>query len=202
MKRGFTLVEMIVSLMIFSIVVVVALAALVKIIDANKKAQTIHDAVANLSYTLEAMTREVRTGSYLYCAVLASGADLSVPGNQLSSQQVASCNGHNGASGQGVGLAFNTNKKGVSCNLMNAYEIVPVAVGRFVLKKGTQAACGDPLLFETIVDESIIHIEDYYFHIDNDDFPLVFMKLSGIAGQTGNAVTHFSLETAASPRLP
>jgi prepilin-type N-terminal cleavage/methylation domain-containing protein len=73
MKKGFTLVEIIIAMMIFSIVAVVALAALVKIIDANKKAQTTQDAVTTLSFALEAMSREMRSGSNYYCKIQAGG---------------------------------------------------------------------------------------------------------------------------------
>ncbi len=72
-SRGFTLVEMIVSLMIFSIVAVVALAALVKIIDANNKAQTIQAAVTSLSFSLDSMSRELRTGSNIHCMFHSDG---------------------------------------------------------------------------------------------------------------------------------
>ena len=52
-QRGFTLVEMIVSLMIFSIVAVVALAALVKIIDATASGTPRRAVILSLSALLE-----------------------------------------------------------------------------------------------------------------------------------------------------
>ena len=62
-KRGFTLVEMVVSLGIFSLVMVVAMGAFLKITDVNKRAQNVKNAVNNVNFTLEAMSRELRTGS-------------------------------------------------------------------------------------------------------------------------------------------
>ena len=96
-SRGFTLIEIIVSLMIFSLVVVVALAALVKIIDANKRAQTIQDAVVNMSFTMDSMTRELRTGSDYYCRIVSPGTDLSV--TSLSAQSVSGCSSVGGTGG-------------------------------------------------------------------------------------------------------
>lgn len=61
-KKGFTLVEIMVSLAIFSLVMVVALGAFLKIVDLNKRAQNVESAVNNLTFTMEALTRELRTG--------------------------------------------------------------------------------------------------------------------------------------------
>jgi len=62
-KKGFTLVEMVVSLGIFSLVMVVAMGAFLKITEVNKRAQNVKNAVNNVNFTLEAMSRELRTGS-------------------------------------------------------------------------------------------------------------------------------------------
>lgn len=61
-KKGFTLVEIMVSLAIFSLVMVVALGAFLKIVDVNKRAQSIESAVNSLTFVIEAMSREIRTG--------------------------------------------------------------------------------------------------------------------------------------------
>ncbi|MES2216744.1 MAG: type II secretion system protein, partial [Patescibacteria group bacterium] len=81
-QKAFTLVEMIVALGIFSIVAVVALGALVKILSVNQKAQTLHQAMTNLNFSLESISRELRTGASLHCE---SGSTLNIPGWQLSS---------------------------------------------------------------------------------------------------------------------
>jgi prepilin-type N-terminal cleavage/methylation domain-containing protein len=62
-KQGFSLIEIMVSLAIFSIVVVVATGALLSTIDATKKAQATQTVLTNLNLALEGMTREIRTGS-------------------------------------------------------------------------------------------------------------------------------------------
>lgn len=62
-NKGFTLVEVMVSMAIFAFVMVVAVGAFIKVLDVNKRAQTVKAAVNNVSFTLEALTREMRTGS-------------------------------------------------------------------------------------------------------------------------------------------
>lgn len=64
-ERGFTLIELLVSIGLFSVVAVIVAGVTSSIIDSNKKAQTITSVTNNLNYTLESMTREIKTGTGL-----------------------------------------------------------------------------------------------------------------------------------------
>lgn len=61
--RGFTIIEMIVAVAIFSVVMVFSVGALLSIIDANKQAQSAKTVINNLNYALETMVRNIRVGS-------------------------------------------------------------------------------------------------------------------------------------------
>lgn len=61
-NKGFTLIEMLVAVAIFSIVLVIALGAILTIFDANKKAQTLTSVMNNLNFAVESMTRSIKTG--------------------------------------------------------------------------------------------------------------------------------------------
>lgn len=212
--KGFTLVEILVALMIFSLVVVVALAALVRIVDANRKAQTIQDAVINLSFTMESMTRELRTGSTYYCKVLAPGTDLSA--SSLVTQDVSGCVGTlgNASNGVGVGIAFLSNRTapngaGGTCHLINAYEITPNAPtgtfdGTFTFSKSSQPSCNANINtgFTPVVSTKSVTITSFYVQVNDDAYPLAFIKLEGNAGTKESGKTYFSLQTAATPRIP
>ncbi len=78
--RGFSLVELMVSLTVFSIVVVVALGTLLVLIDVNAKAQALFSSTTNLSFALDAMSREVRTGYDYYCTTRTSNFSYPPPG--------------------------------------------------------------------------------------------------------------------------
>jgi len=62
-KKGFTLIELMVSISIFTMVAIVALGAIITIIDANRKARTLSTIMNNLNFSVESMTRSVKTGS-------------------------------------------------------------------------------------------------------------------------------------------
>ncbi len=66
-RQGFTLIEMLVSVAIFTIVMVIALGALLSLSEADRKAQTINAAVNNLSFAIDSMSRLMRTGINYHC---------------------------------------------------------------------------------------------------------------------------------------
>jgi len=60
-KKGFTLIEMLISIALFSIVVTIAMGSIFTIIDANRKSQTLTLVMNNLNFALEIMTRDIKT---------------------------------------------------------------------------------------------------------------------------------------------
>lgn len=66
-QNGFSLIEMIVSLAIFAIVVTTAVGALLVLLSSNQKLQVDQGVMTNLSFALDSMTREIRTGYNYYC---------------------------------------------------------------------------------------------------------------------------------------
>lgn len=66
-KRGFTLVEMIVSLGLFTIIMFVATSAFLSIVNTDRKARTIRIAADNLNIALEDISRRIKTGTAYYC---------------------------------------------------------------------------------------------------------------------------------------
>ncbi len=64
---GFTLIEMIVSLGVFSVVVTTAVGAILVLIATNQQLQAEQSVMTNLAFALDTMTREIRTGYNYYC---------------------------------------------------------------------------------------------------------------------------------------
>jgi prepilin-type N-terminal cleavage/methylation domain-containing protein len=83
-QSGFTLVEMIVSLAIFAIVVTVSVGALLVLVGTNQRLQGEQSVMTNLSFALDSMTREIRTGSHYFCVSEASASSLTSPFNNAS----------------------------------------------------------------------------------------------------------------------
>jgi prepilin-type N-terminal cleavage/methylation domain-containing protein len=61
-QQGFTLVEMLVSIALFSIVIVVCMGSILTIVDVNRKSQSLSIVMNDLNFVLESMTRSIKTG--------------------------------------------------------------------------------------------------------------------------------------------
>lgn len=69
-KKGYTLVEMIVSIGLFTIVLFIATSAFLSVVNADRKSRAVRIASDNLNLALEDMQRRIRTGSSYYCGAL------------------------------------------------------------------------------------------------------------------------------------
>lgn len=67
-NRGFSLIELLVSMTLFIVVLVMAVGSLLVLINANAKAQNMQSAVSNVQFALDSMAREIRTGFAYYCS--------------------------------------------------------------------------------------------------------------------------------------
>ncbi len=65
--RGYTLLELIVSIGIFSLVMLAATGAYITLIDLDRHARATNDVVSNLSFAVDSMSRAVRTGTEYRC---------------------------------------------------------------------------------------------------------------------------------------
>jgi prepilin-type N-terminal cleavage/methylation domain-containing protein len=66
-QRGFTLIEMLVSVALFSVVMLIAGATLLSLVYANRKAQALQSVINNLNVSLDGMVRNVREGNNYRC---------------------------------------------------------------------------------------------------------------------------------------
>jgi prepilin-type N-terminal cleavage/methylation domain-containing protein len=73
--RGFSLIEMMVAVALFSIVMVVSTGALLALIDATRKAQALQSVMNNLNIALDGMVRSIRMGHVYHCGNLGTRTD-------------------------------------------------------------------------------------------------------------------------------
>ncbi len=197
LQKGFTLIEMIVSLGIFAVVAVIAIGALLKISDANRKAIILKTSINNLNFALEAMSREMRFGSNFECA---SGP------SSLNNNQNTNCPQNNSWV-----IAFDSSEEGngsggTVCRLRYAYWLKTTANQPSVLKKAQEEICGATLIrsesaYYDIVS-SELRITDSKVTIDTTDQPKVRFWIKGESGKKAKDVTSFSLQTTMSQRTP
>lgn len=84
---GFTLLEMMVSVSIFTIVMTISTGAILTLNDSLQKAKTMRAAVENVSFVLEGMAKKIRTGTSFVCLAAATtdyNFDMNVPKDCLA----------------------------------------------------------------------------------------------------------------------
>lgn len=179
-QKGFTLVEMIISLAIFTVVALVAVGALIKVMDANRKSISLKTTINNLNFALEAMTREIRVGKDY--KNISSGSDSWTITFQ-SSEMYGS-----GAS---------------RCRLKYGYKYDGAAQ---TFLKAKQTTCTDSLgtspseYFPLISPE--IKITTALVDVDNTNQPKVFLYIKGSSSSKAKDKTEFAVQTTISQRLP
>ncbi|MFZ2303771.1 MAG: type II secretion system protein [Minisyncoccia bacterium] len=78
-KKGFTLIEMTVSLGLFTIIMFIATSAFLSIVNTDRKARSVRIAADNLNIALEDMSRRIKTGSTYNCGGGLGTADCPTP---------------------------------------------------------------------------------------------------------------------------
>jgi prepilin-type N-terminal cleavage/methylation domain-containing protein len=189
-SRAFTLVEIIVSLAIFSVVAVVALGALVKIISANKKAQSLQSAITNLNYAMESISREMRVGKDYAC-----GGSYSNSGDTCSLDE----------GDDDIVISFESPKKSlvVDCYLRTAYRFsLEDGIGKW--RQDPNNDCTDSPSasdFSPILDPNV-NIDGYYVFLNNlTGLSMATMRISGYTGVRERERTYFDLQTSIYPRI-
>lgn len=66
-RRGYTLIELIIAVGLFALIMLLASGAYLLMIGLNRQAQATATGINNLSFALEAMTRDIRTGTGYDC---------------------------------------------------------------------------------------------------------------------------------------
>ncbi len=66
-EKGFTLIELMVSVSIFSLVLLISSGSILSVLDANRKSQSQRAVMDSLNLSLESMTRTIRFGTNYHC---------------------------------------------------------------------------------------------------------------------------------------
>ena len=163
-KKGFTLIEIIVSLALFSVVITIAVGALLILIASNKQLQDEQSVLSNLSFALDSMTREIRTGTDYYCAASTGSTGNQIFDNDstLTPGLSGDCSDSNDSNLAFHGIAFTEGGNSITGagNSRIAYYFDQSNAKIYRRLSGADA--------ESIVSDGI-HIEDVQFYVTGSD---------------------------------
>lgn len=208
-SKGFTLIETLVSLALFSVVLVIAGGTVVSVIDINKRNQAISSVVNNLNYSIDSMVRDVKTG-YLYkCDYDAVDTKTIEYMKALTDIKYNNC----------VGTQSLTLISTISGdNIMVMYKFIPPNTGTGAngyIEKTTYNAQGGGAGSYSITDKNNVNIEVVSFDVTNPNAldcdetttscdygqPSVSVIIKGKAGSQTIEVSNFYVQTFISQRL-
>lgn len=190
-QRGYSLLELIVSLGIFSMVMLVVMGAYVTLISLDRQARANNQLAASLSFAVESMARSLRTGSEYAC-----NASASVPNCSSSGQSISFClDGHtcrDGDADQQYLVTYRIKDDG--------------SIGQCT---GTTGCLDNNAVSLTDPNIEIESLKFYVRGVDADSNPLtndniqpnVTFTISGTMRTEGNEEASFSIQTGATQRL-
>lgn len=172
-NKGFTLIEIMVSLSVFIIVMTTSMGAILSILDANRKSETKKTAMDNLNFALESVSRTIRFGTNFYCGTITTNPP---PANDCPS--------------------------GSSSFTLRTAEglLVTYSLSNGRIMKAVNNGTANPV---TSPEISITRMNFYVFGSTvwpNLAQPRVLMSISGVVGTKANTSSTFNLQTMVSQR--
>lgn len=191
--RGFTIIETMVAIGIFSVVMTVAMGALLTVTSANKKAQKIRAAMDNLNFAMEVMAREIRLGSAYHCDATGipvgpspvAPSALDCPSTPADSFVFMDATGNN-----------------VVAYALEPAGCVPAAPAgvKSICKKDTLSDVYERLTSPEITIDQLSFYVTGAQTVNDHNQPQVHITISGSAIVDKNATTKFSLQTTLTQR--
>ncbi|MBU3968646.1 prepilin-type N-terminal cleavage/methylation domain-containing protein [Patescibacteria group bacterium] len=182
-NKGFTLVEMMVAVALFSVVMVIGVGSLLSMISANKKSQSLQLVMSNLGFAIEDITRTMRVGTNYHCG----SGDIREPKD---------CNGGSNY------VAFEpTGGDPDSTNDQVVYRLNGTQI-----EKSTSGGVNNSFIAITAPE---ITIESLSFYVQGSETigegdnkqPKVLIVLSGHAGENEKTKSNFNIQTMVSQRI-
>jgi prepilin-type N-terminal cleavage/methylation domain-containing protein len=200
-QKGFTLIEMIVSMAIFTVVAVIAVGALLKVMDANRKSLNLKTAINNLNFALESMSREMRVG----------GQYLLIKNNietvTIDSNNYAYYDGITEFPGSEINIsdwliAFKSSKAVDSDCIIYSYRLYGGKLQKAQQSLNAGGSC-DSITNDSYYDliSPDIKIIQSRVVVDNTAQPYVTFWFKGSIGSKEKDTTEFSIQTRVSQRI-
>ena len=199
---GFSIVEMLVSVALFSMVVLLCVAALISLMDANKKARSLKIAMDNLTVVVDDMARDLRLGSKYFCQTVANSNNPIVWSAGTNKVQDCVYTSDTNSGGQYVSFRDRYGKAAF-------FRLSGTTLQKKIAPTNWSLGYSDNLNsgYSTITS-SDIRIDRFRFYVYNTNEssgaqPHVVISIKGTAGISNpKTQTSFSLMTSGNQRIP
>jgi prepilin-type N-terminal cleavage/methylation domain-containing protein len=192
-EKGFTLIEIMISLAIFTVVAVIAVGSLLKVMDLNRKSVNLKTAINNLNFVLESMSREIRMGTKYKCG---SNVDDLIDTDYYSNNTFANiCYFTNVDKWIFIFTSSEKSADGM-CNLVYAYKYKSG-----VIEKAQQNLCGQNLQSSDFSALTSSNMAITKSTMNNNIKNTIVISLYGTVGVKDKEKVDFTIKTRATQRL-
>lgn len=190
---GFTLIEMIVAMGVFTVCVVLIVGALISLNNASRKERAIRVAMDNIGAAIDSMSRNIRMGTTFHCGCGTSGTP-STSGDTTFPTGIRNCPA-SGGTGDSCMAYEGQDGSDTAANDQIVYKLMNGQIWRSTNSGANYLAMTAPE----------INITKLTFFIDGADEgtnqPVVRIIMRGVAGR-GAIATPFLVQTSVSARVP
>lgn len=177
-QKGFTLIEIIVAISVFTFIMFISTGSILSILDANRKSQNTRTVLDNLNYSVEAMTRSIRFGSNYHCDIstgsISSVRDCTTGGSSIA---VLDSNGARVIYRLNNGAIEKSANSGASYSKLTSADVTITNITFYVIGSTPYSS------------------ESSHYQ------PRVIIVISGFAGVKASSKTSFTIETTVSQRM-
>lgn len=191
LSRGFTLVELMIATGVFASMMVLVLGTVLSVSHANLKAQSIKTIVNNLNFSLDMMSRTVRTGIFYHC------------GNDLAQSTPKDCPlgddymSFTAGDGRAVAFCYYTDPNPANFRIKQIRRQIASDPGSLALD------CADPRFIPITTDEvTVTDVKFYIIGAQNPTLqPKVTILLRGYMSFLGDTSSEFNIQTSVTQRV-
>ncbi len=197
---GFTLIEVMISIGLFTVVMIVGITAILRVNNTYRKARTQRSAVDNLSFMMEDMARNMRLGSHYRCINSLSDAS---PTNPLDIEKPLDTSAYPGSLSSCLGIAFEPFDSPSTGDFGD--QIIYLIDGDTIFKT-TEGTTSDSFRAMNSIDlkinPALSGFTIYGSDLDSTDGiqPSVLIRINGTVRASGSE-TDFNLQTTVTQRL-
>jgi prepilin-type N-terminal cleavage/methylation domain-containing protein len=191
--RGFTLIEMIVAMGVFSICMLLIVGSLISLNSASRKERAIRVAMDNMGAAMDSMSRNIRMGSQFHCGCGSAGTPPTA-GDTTFPNGIRNCPASSGTGDRCMAYEGQDGSN-TAVNDQIVYKLLNGQIWRSTNSGANYLAMTAPE----------INITKLTFFIDGADKgvnqPVVRIIMRGVAG-SGAIATPFLVQTSVSARVP
>jgi len=186
---GFTLIEMMVSVAIFAIVMTISLGALLSMSESDRKAQSFKSVINNLNFSMDSMSRSIRTGQSYHCDI-----------SQTPITSTRDCTGTPASS-----FAFRP-ADGSSTVIYKLESSNATLCGQPSARVGCIARSTDGGSTYSSITSSEVYVDVLNFYVTGSGVgdgiqPKVTILISGVVTVTATQTSTFNLQTSVTERV-